>query len=122
MTDAALHDSNKCIDLLEEKDKAVYADSAYSGSAIADNLPENCKNCICEKGYRNRPMAERQKASNREKSKIRCRIEHVFGFMTGSMNGITVHSIGLNSAWFNVGLTNLIYNIFRYEFLKRPKA
>ncbi|MDR0870323.1 MAG: transposase [Planctomycetaceae bacterium] len=34
---------------------------------------------ICEKGYRNHPLSEEQKASNRLKSKVRCRIEHVFG-------------------------------------------
>lgn len=99
----------------------MYADSAYSGSSIADKLPEKCRNCICEKGYRNHPLTEEQKNSNRKKSKIRCRIEHIFGFMTGSMKGITVRSIGLTRAWFNVGMTNLIYNMFRYQFLKRPE-
>ena len=58
---------------------------------------------------------------NRLKSKVRCRIEHIFGFMTNSMNGITIRSIGITLAWFQIGLTNLVYNICRYEFLKRPQ-
>ena len=49
-------------------------------------------------------------------------IEHIFGFITNSMHGITIRSIGITRAWFNIGLTNLIYNFCRYEFLKRPKA
>ena len=30
VTNASVHDSQKCTDLLEESDKAVFADSAYS--------------------------------------------------------------------------------------------
>ena len=122
VTDAALHDSQRCTDLLDENDEVFYADSAYSGEDIARNLPEGCENQICEKGTRNHPLTEDQKESNRKKSKVRCRIEHIFGFMTNSMNGITIRSIGITRAWFYVGMTNLVYNFFRYEFLKRPKS
>lgn len=121
VTDAAVHDSQCCTDLLEDTDKVFYADSAYSGREIAENLPDGCKNQICEKGKRNHPLTDEQKESNRLKSKVRCRIEHIFGFMTNSMNGITIRSIGITRAWFQIGLTNLVYNICRYEFLKRPQ-
>ena len=121
VTDAALHDSNRCTELLEKTDKAMYADSAYSSAEIAANLPENCENHICEKGTRNHPLTEEQKENNRQKSKIRCRIEHIFGQMTGQLHGINIRSIGLTRAWFNIGLLNLVYNFMRYEFLKRPK-
>lgn len=66
-------------------------------------------------------LTEVEKQQNKEYSKVRCRIEHIFGFMTGSMNGLTLRSIGLPRAKFSIGLTNLIYNMFRYEFLHRPK-
>jgi IS5 family transposase len=121
VTDAAVHDSQCCTDLLEESDKVFYADSAYSGGEIAENLPDGCENQICEKGTRNHPLTDEQKESNRLKSKVRCRIEHIFGFITNSMNGITIRSIGITRAWFQIGLTNLVYNICRYEFLKRPQ-
>ena len=121
VTDAALHDSQRCTELLEKTDKALYADSAYSSAEIAENLPENCENHICEKGYKNHPLTEKQKASNREKSKVRCRIEHIFGFITRSMKGITIRPIGITRAWFQIGFMNLAYNMLRYEFLKRPK-
>ena len=122
VTDAALHDSNRCIDFLNDKDEVLYADSAYSGEPIAEQLPENCVNQICEKGYRGHPLTEEQKENNRKKSKTRCRIEHIFGFMTGTMHGITIRNIGITRAWFNIGLTNLIYNFCRYEFLKRKSS
>ena len=121
VTDAAVHDSNCCTELLEDTDRSLYADSAYSSEEISDSLPDNCENKICEKGYRNHPLTEEQKISNNEKSKIRCRIEHIFGFMTGAMHGITIRSIGYIRARFNIGLMNLVYNICRYEFLNRPK-
>lgn len=122
ITDAALHDSQCCIDLLEETDEVLYADSAYAGESIEEKLPENCRSEICEKGYRNHPLTEEQKENNRRKSKIRCRIEHIFGFMTNRMKGIHIRSIGIQRAWLHIGLMNLVYNFCRYEFLKRTSV
>jgi len=122
VTNAAVHDSNEFAGFIDETDKVVYADSAYAGSEIAGKLPESVKNNIHEKGYRNRPLTDEQKESNRNKSKVRARIEHVYGFMTGSMKGITVRSIGRQRADFSIGLTNLVYNLFRYSILKRQRV
>ena len=69
-TSANVHDSNEFTDFLGEEDQVVYADSAYAGKEI----PDNVENRVCEKGYRNNPLTEEQKQNNREKSKIRCRI------------------------------------------------
>ena len=117
-TSANVHDSNKFTEFLNEEDKVVYADSAYVGKEI----PDHVENRVCEKGYRGKPLTDEQKASNRKKSKTRCRIEHVFGFMTGSMHGITLRSIGIERAAFNIGLTNLVYNICRYTILKQKEV
>jgi IS5 family transposase len=119
VTEAAVHDSQALIELIDEKDKVLYADSAYSGKPIAEQLPEGIENQIHEKGYRNKPLSEEQKAANKRKSRIRVRIEHIFGYMTGTMRGITVRSIGIARARFNIGLTNLVYNLCRYEILSR---
>lgn len=119
VTDASVHDSQAIIGLVDEKDKVLYADSAYSGKPIAEALPKGTDNQIHEKGYRNNPLSEEQKAENKRKSRVRVRIEHVFGFMTGNLHGITVRSIGMARAKFNVGLTNLVYNLCRYEILSR---
>ena len=118
VTPANVHDSNQFADLINESDKEVYADSAYAGKA----LPSHVKNRVHEKGYRNKPLTEEQKESNRTKSKTRSRIEHVFGFMTMSMHGLTVRTIGIRRAKFNIGLTNLVYNMCRYSVLQRRVA
>ena len=107
--------NHKFEDFFTEKDEAAYADSAYVGK----KLPKHVKNEVCEKGYRNKPLTDAQKENNRRKSKIRSRIEHIFGFMTMSMRGLTVRTIGLRRAAFNIGLTNLVYNLCRYSILQR---
>lgn len=118
VTPANVHDSNEFEDFFNEQDEAAYADSAYVGK----KLPKHVRNEVCEKGYRNKSLTEEQKKNNRRKSKIRCRIEHVFAFMTMSMHGLTVRSVGIERAAFNIGLTNLVYNLCRYSFLSRKEA
>ena len=118
VTPANVHDSNEFEEFFNDQDNAAYADSAYVGR----NLPEHVKNKVCEKGYRNKPLTEAQKENNLRKSRIRCRIEHIFGFMTMSMHGLTVRSIGIERAKFNIGLTNLVYNLCRYALLSRKEA
>ncbi len=60
------------------------------------------------------PLTDEQKRNNRIKSKDRCRIEHIFGFIEGAMEGSLVRSIGMVRAKAANALTNLVYNIFRY--------
>lgn len=121
VTDASVHDSQALLGLLDSNDKALFADSAYSGAPIAEKLPETIKNHIHEKGSRKHPLTDAQKESNNNKSKTRVRVEHVFGFMTNSMHGISLRSIGIERAKFNIGITNLIYNMCRWEFLSRKR-
>ena len=76
-------------------------------------------NKVHEKGYKNNPLTEKQIALNNEKSKVRARVEHVFGFMEQSMNRLYVRSIGIKRASGFVSLVNLTYNLFRYEQVVR---
>ena len=70
-------------------------------------------NHIHEKGYRNTPLTEEQKESNCVKSKVRARIEHIFGFIENNTNGSFIRTIGIKRATAVVGLMNLTYNMFR---------
>ena len=74
---------------------------------------------ICERGYRNKPLTQEQKERNRAKSKIRARIEHVSGFMTNTMKGIYVRTIGLVRVTLSIIMMNLTYNLCRYCVLKK---
>ena len=118
VTDASVHDSQAIEGLLDEKDKDqdLYADSAYTGEEQEKTIAKyEMNNKVHEKGYRNKPLTEQQKKSNNEKSKTRARVEHVFGFMEQSMNGLKIKSIGIERATGIIGLINLTYNLFRYE-------
>jgi len=122
VTSANVHDSQVLADLLDEKDKggALYADSAYTGEEQEKIiLKKGLQNKVHEKGYRNKPLTEQQKEKNREKSKIRARVEHVFGFMENSMNGMEIRSIGFKRAEAIVGLSNIVYNMFRKIYLEK---
>ncbi|MDY6970029.1 MAG: transposase, partial [Spirochaetota bacterium] len=52
---------------------------------------------------------------NTNKSKVRARVEHVFGMMYW-MKGDNIRSIGIDRAEESIGMINLIYNMRRYCF------
>jgi IS5 family transposase len=121
ITDASVHDSQVVEDLLTENDEGqpLYADSAYTG-ADQEKIYKNKKviSRVHEKGYRNNSLTEEQKASNKEKSKTRVRVEHIFGFVENSMGGSFVRTVGIARAKAKIGMINLTYNICRCVQLK----
>jgi hypothetical protein len=76
-------------------------------------------NKVHEKGYRNKPLTDEQKKNNTEKSKTQARVEHIFGFMEQSMNGLKIESIGIIRATGIIGLINFTYDLFRYKQVVR---
>lgn len=122
VTDAAVHDSQVLDQLISKKDKgkSLWADSAYK-SAETDQLLKDWKieNKIHEKGARSRPLTREQKRHNRQKSRIRCLVEHIFGHMETSMRGPELAYIGLERIASGVGLANLTYNMCRFTQLIR---
>ena len=124
VTDASVHDSQALDELLDKSDKGqpLYADSAYTGENQEKVIKKyRLKNKVHEKGYIGKPLTDKQKAKNKTKSKTRARVEHVFGFMEQSMNGLFVKSIGIVRATGIIGLINLTYNLFRFEQVQRLK-
>ncbi len=122
VTDASVHDSQVLDTLLDEEDKGqdLYADSAYTGETQEKTIAKyGMNNKVHEKGYRNKRLTQSQKARNKIKSKTRARVEHVFGFMEQSMNGLFLRSVGIVRASGIIGLINLTYNLFRYEQVMR---
>ena len=67
-------------------------------------------------------LSERDKSANRKKSKIRARVEHVFGSMGNEQGGMLIRVIGLARAETKIGLINLAYNIRRCASLCRIAA
>lgn len=122
VTSANVHDITPFPKMVGEEDrgKSLNADSAYK-SAENDELLESfgIDNQVHEKGTRGAALTETQRRHNRQKSKIRALVEHVFGFMENSMNGIYLRTIGMKRAKCVIGLANLVYNLCRYAQLVR---
>lgn len=122
ITPASVHDSQALDELIDEGDRVVYADSAYSGAPIEAALAaKNVEPQINAKSTRGHPLNEEQKACNREKSRTRSRVEHVFAQMSGSMKALYQRCIGLKRNAACLLLTNLVYNMLRFEQIKRLK-
>jgi hypothetical protein len=66
-------------------------------------------------------LSEEQKASNSEKSRTRSRVEHVFAQMSGSMKALYQRCIGMKRNAACLLLTNLVYNMLRFEQIVRLK-
>lgn len=114
VTTASIHDSNVLASLCDANEP-VFDDSAYVGKSV----PDNCQHHTVRRAFRNKPLTDTDKNINRHIAKVRCRVEHVFGFIENSMKGSTFRGIGMDRAKTNVTLTNLLYNIFRFEQIKR---
>ena len=121
VTTASVHDSDALEDLLDESGagKPLWGDSAYTGKRCAKVIRKyRMKNLTHKKGYRNKLLSEYQKKKNHQKSKIRARVEHVFGFAWQNLNGSTFfRHIGLDRIASSIGLQNIVYNLFRAVFL-----
>lgn len=125
-TDASVHDSQVLDTVLRaERDggKEVWADSAYRSDDQEQSLKDSQhRSQIHERAYRNQPLTEAQEISNKAKSRVRARVEHVFGHMENSMGGIFLRSIGAARAAVGVGLMSLTYNLSRIEMLIRTQV
>ena len=125
ITSASVHDSQVLFDLIDEscKGETLFADSAYAGEGFAEKLEGlEVENFMHQKGYKNRPLSDIQKQMNKVKSSIRCRVEHIFGYIENSMGGPELRYIGLARNAAGIGLCNLAYNMKRYITLTRNKS
>ena len=116
VTDASVHDSQALDDILDETNTAsdLWADSAYRSAETEEKLAgRGLRSRIHRKAHRNRPLSKREKQGNKTRSKVRARVEHVFGAQANDMGGTLVRSIGIARAKARIGLKNLAYNMRR---------
>ena len=118
-----VHDS-QVFEVLLDNDPArgheVYADSAYrSGERIGALRARGYKPRISYKGKRGKPLSSRQVALNHGYSKVRCRVEHVFGSLRNETRARYMNCLGLRRSRVWIGLGNLCYNLRRFSYLER---
>ena len=81
VTAANVHDSHEVPNLLHGQETRFYGDSAYRGKEQRERLRKlapKAKDFTNKRAYKNRPLTEADKATNRRKSSIRSKVEHPF--------------------------------------------
>lgn len=118
-TAAHVHDSQLLKALLDEKDQAVLADSAYhSEEHEAYLLKLDAQEFLMRKATRHHPLSQQEQQTNHTISRMRVRVEHIFARMA-QMGADLCRSIGLKRATQHNHLCNLVYNMDRYVCLAR---
>src|ERR1700677_629360 len=122
VSDASVHDSQAFRRLIDPRNTNadVYADSAYRSEAFETELKAaGYRSKIHFKAYRNTPLTAGQKKANTCRSKVRARVEHIFGYQANSMKAGFIRTIGMARAKVKIGMTNLVYNMQRLIQLQR---
>lgn len=100
----------------------VWADTAYRSKANEAHLARAGKvSRIHKKKPKGKPMPKRTVRANGTKSKVRARVEHVFGEQKQRM-GLTIRTIGIARAEATITLANMAYNMRRWCWLDRQIA
>lgn len=80
VTAANTHDSQVPGGLLHGNERRVYGGSAYTGQKMQiKERAKEAKDFTHKRGRRNHPLTEKERKANRNKSKTRLRVEHIFG-------------------------------------------
>lgn len=123
VTSARPHDSQHFEDVLIGNETEIWADSAYRSEEQEKKLEkEEIKSHIHEKAYRNKPLTEEQKASNKEKSKVRGRVEHPHAELKEHQNYRRVRYYGLPKNRCDAFLHGIAYNLRRGLYLLKQQA
>jgi len=112
-TAANVHDSQVIADLLRGEETCIWGDSAYSGqSAVIAECSPRAKDFTQHKGSRHRRLSEAERSCNRNKSKVRAKVEHVFGVMKRrfGFNKVRYRGLDKNAHYLFVtcALTNIV--------------
>lgn len=124
VSDAGVHDSQCFEQLLDtrNRDRTAYADSAYRSEAHERLLKrKRFRSRVHHRAWKDRPLNRRERRENRARSRIRARVEHVFGHQVKAMRQTIVRGIGLARVRTRMALANLAYNMSRLVQL-RPQC
>lgn len=115
VTAANVHDSHEVPNLLHGQETRLYGDSAYRGKAQCERLKDiapKAKDFTNKRAYKNRPLTDADKATNRRKSSVRSKVEHPFltlkrlwGFAKVRYRGLTKNA---NRAFAMLAMLNVL--------------
>lgn len=117
---ASVHDGKMFVGLLDGSNSSrdVWADSAYWSDSREEELRERgYRSQINHQGRSNKPLTDRGKEANRKRSRVRARVEHIFGMQASFGVGKYIRTVGLARARLKIGMMNLAYNLKRFVWL-----
>ena len=114
VTPGNVHDSQELPNLLHGDETRLYGDSAYRGQnqrKLLKTIAPNARDFTNKRAYRNRPLTDSDKETNRKKSSVRSKVEHPFltlkhlwGFTKARYRGLAKNA---NRAFAMLALINL---------------
>jgi len=125
ITPASTHDSQVFKSLFDSHNSSreIYADSAYRSDEYDTLLKkEGYRNKIQRRAYRGRPLKKNEIKGNKTRSKVRSRVEHVFGVQAMMAKDRIIRGIGLKAIQTKVALRNIGYNMMRFSKLATPNT
>ena len=115
VTAANVHDSHQVPNLLHGEETRFYGDSAYRGKEQRERLKTiapKAKDFTNKRAYRNSPLTDADKETNRRKSSVRSKVEHPFLTMKRLLGFAKVRYRGLaknaNRAFAMLAMLNLV--------------
>ena len=111
VTSGNVHDSQELPNLLNGDETRLYGDSAYRDQnqrKLLKTIASNARDFTNKRAYRNRPLTDTDKETNRKKSSVRPKVEqmlkHLWGFTRARYRGLAKNA---NRAFAMLALINL---------------
>uniref|UniRef100_UPI0003B4F797 IS5 family transposase n=1 Tax=Thermodesulfatator atlanticus TaxID=501497 RepID=UPI0003B4F797 len=123
-TPANVHDSQVLEELLEGEEKAIFADKAYDSQEIRQRCRQEERFCgVLYRGCRGRSLSKKQKKLNKIFSRIRSKVEKVFGIFSLHLNRTKARYVGLFANEIHLFLTCFTYNVLNLSWhLRRQES
>ena len=124
-TAANVHDSQVLEDLLHGEETRLWGDSAYAGQkqVLREKAP-NAKDFTQHKGNRHHTLSDDERSRNRNKSRVRSKVEHIFHVMKRQFGFTKVRYRGLDKnahfLFVNCALINLV--MAKKRLLRMPQG
>ncbi len=123
-SDASRYDGKVLVKLLDKENTAsdVWGDTAYRSQENEELLASHgFVSKLHRKKPKGRPMPQQTLRANSKKSKVRCKVEHIFAVQKDKMD-FFIRTIGITRANVKIGFTNIVYNMKRLLFWEHRRT
>lgn len=121
-TPANVHDSQEMENLMSGDEQSVWADKAYPKEMDKRAARElGIYYGVLDKAKRGHGLSNKQKKRNKQKSKVRASVEHIFGFMRKKLKVTVLAAKNKVRNALRFDMWCIIHNLCRAAFLLKPK-